>query len=128
MTRVPHARAPTHAPLRCAPSARDTEHQVGRITMADESHAGDGSSPNHGNAPIIEALPVGQLAANCYLVVCPETRDAALLDPGDEAARVLRRVRELGAAVTSIIHTHGHFDHISATEEVLAGLNGDPAL
>jgi glyoxylase-like metal-dependent hydrolase (beta-lactamase superfamily II) len=81
-----------------------------------------------GAAPIIEALPVGQLAANCYLVICPETRAAALLDPGDEAPRILERVRALDARVTHVIHTHGHFDHISATEAVLAGLPGEPPL
>lgn len=79
-------------------------------------------------APIVEALPTGQLAANCYLVICPTTREAALLDPGDEAPRILEWVRALKANVTHVFHTHGHFDHISATEAVLAGLPGNPPL
>jgi glyoxylase-like metal-dependent hydrolase (beta-lactamase superfamily II) len=78
--------------------------------------------------PTIEALAVGQLAANCYVVVCPTSHDAALIDPGDAAPRILDRVRALGAHVTHVLHTHGHFDHISATEQVLAGLSGSVAL
>ncbi|MBF6591542.1 MAG: MBL fold metallo-hydrolase [Ktedonobacterales bacterium] len=62
------------------------------------------------------------LAANCYLVACPTTRQAAVVDPGAEPERILARITALGLTVTTILHTHGHFDHISATEAVLAGL------
>lgn len=72
--------------------------------------------------PIIEGFAIGALAANCYLVVCPQTREAMVVDPGDEAERILARVRERGVTVAGILHTHGHFDHISATEALLAGL------
>lgn len=72
--------------------------------------------------PLIERIPVGALAANCYLVICPETREAAVVDPGDDAEGILARIKALGVNVVSIIHTHGHFDHVSATEAVLAGL------
>jgi len=74
--------------------------------------------------PIIEGFAVGALAANCYLVVCPETGAALVVDPGDEAERILARIRERGISVAKILHTHGHFDHISATEALLAGLAG----
>jgi hydroxyacylglutathione hydrolase len=79
-------------------------------------------------APIVETMAVGALQANCYLVVCPTTRRAVILDPGDEAERILERTRALGATVTHVLHTHGHFDHISATEAVLAGLPADVQL
>jgi len=72
--------------------------------------------------PLIERIPVGALAANCYIVTCPETRAAAVIDPGDSAEEILARIRALGVSVVSIVHTHGHFDHISATEAVLEGL------
>src|SRR5579859_5253090 len=116
--RPPIARPPRYTP--------DTQQHSAEWTIAvDVSRAEDTAS---GVAPIIETLPVGQLAANCYLVVCPETRLAALLDPGDDAPRIIERVTALEARVTHIIHTHGHFDHISATEEVMAGLSSDPSL
>jgi glyoxylase-like metal-dependent hydrolase (beta-lactamase superfamily II) len=86
--------------------------------MSDEQRAPD----EQGARPILERIPNGTLAANCYLVICPRTREAALVDPGAEPARILARVAEAGARVTHILHTHGHFDHISATEAVLAGL------
>jgi hydroxyacylglutathione hydrolase len=73
-------------------------------------------------APVIEGLPVGMLEANCYLVTCPETRQTVIVDPGAEPERILERVRVRGLEVVSILHTHGHFDHISATEAVRAGL------
>jgi glyoxylase-like metal-dependent hydrolase (beta-lactamase superfamily II) len=76
-----------------------------------------GDSPPH-----IEALPVGALAANCYLVLCPRTRRCLVLDPGAEPERILARLRALQAEMVFILHTHGHFDHIGATEAVLAGL------
>src|SRR5579862_5381373 len=72
--------------------------------------------------PRIEILAVGEIAANCYLVLCPNTRQALILDPGAEPERILARVRELHTKVVAILHTHGHFDHINATEAVLAGL------
>lgn len=90
--------------------------------MPNETEQQSDGAATTGDAPQVEALAVGPLAANCYLVICPTTRQAALLDPGDEAERILARVQALGIVVTHVLHTHGHFDHISATESVLAGL------
>jgi glyoxylase-like metal-dependent hydrolase (beta-lactamase superfamily II) len=73
-------------------------------------------------APLIERIPVGALEANCYLVTCPETRETVVIDPGAEAEHILARIRALGVPVAIIVHTHGHFDHISATEALQAGL------
>ena len=75
-----------------------------------------------GDAPIVETIPVGALEANCYLVGCPQTGDMLVIDPGADADRILRRIEGRGGRVVSIVHTHGHFDHIGATEAVLAGL------
>lgn len=72
--------------------------------------------------PRTERVVVGMLEANCYLVICPATGEAILLDPGAEPERILERIRALGVTVKLLAHTHGHFDHISATEAVLAGL------
>lgn len=72
--------------------------------------------------PQITTLVVGTIDANCYLVTCPRTRVTLIVDPGAKGERILAQVAKLGGAVAGILHTHGHFDHISATEEVLAGL------
>jgi hydroxyacylglutathione hydrolase len=86
------------------------------------SESSQGAAACVPGGPQISTLPVGSLAANCYLVVCPKTREAVIVDPGADAATILRRAGELDVRVTYVLHTHGHFDHISATEAVLAGL------
>ena len=60
---------------------------------------------------IIKTLPVGPIMANCFVVGCKETLEAAVIDPGDEAKKILGLVAELDLTVKFIINTHGHFDH-----------------
>ena len=52
-----------------------------------------------------------------YLVICDETREAAVVD-APEAEPVIRRVDELGAKVTTILSTHHHPDHSAANPEL----------
>jgi glyoxylase-like metal-dependent hydrolase (beta-lactamase superfamily II) len=56
--------------------------------------------------------------ANCYIVGCEETKSAAVIDPGDEADRILMVLAEDGLTVKTIINTHGHFDHVSANQRM----------
>src|SRR5258707_3725683 len=70
----------------------------------------------------LERIPTGAIQANCYLLTCTRTRQTLVVDPGAEAPRILAILHDLGTSVVSILHTHGHFDHIAATEAVLAGL------
>ncbi|HEU5439891.1 MAG TPA: MBL fold metallo-hydrolase [Ktedonobacterales bacterium] len=86
--------------------------------MRPETSNADVTQPE----PVIAAIPNGAIEANCYVVVCPSTREAMVVDPGAEAGRILAEIARMGARVTRIVHTHGHFDHIGATEGVLAGL------
>jgi glyoxylase-like metal-dependent hydrolase (beta-lactamase superfamily II) len=72
------------------------------------------------DAMIIKTLPVGPIMANCFIVGCEETLHAAIIDPGDEAERILQAVAELNLNVTHIINTHGHFDHVSANKRIHA--------
>jgi hydroxyacylglutathione hydrolase len=104
------------------------EHPKGRTSVTHDASQISASGEESAAAPQIETLAVGQLAANCYLLICPITRQAAIIDPGDEAERILGRVRALGVSVSHVLHTHGHFDHVCATESVLAGLPGDVTL
>lgn len=67
---------------------------------------------------ILKTLTVGPVQANCYIVGCPETRAAVIIDPGDEAARILQTVAELEVTVTHLLLTHAHFDHITAAQAV----------
>ncbi|MBT9131665.1 MAG: Hydroxyacylglutathione hydrolase GloC [Firmicutes bacterium] len=67
---------------------------------------------------IIESLTVGFFETNCYILGKRETGDAAIIDPGDEEARILKRIEEQGLNPLCIINTHGHVDHIGATRSL----------
>jgi hydroxyacylglutathione hydrolase len=68
---------------------------------------------------IVKVLPVGPLQTNCYVVGCEKTKLAAVIDPGDEAERILEVIRDSGLTVTHVLLTHAHFDHIAAVDEVM---------
>ena len=61
---------------------------------------------------IIETLSLGPIGTNGYIVGDESTRRAAVIDPGDEAPRLLATIARLGLTVDQIIVTHAHFDHI----------------
>lgn len=63
-------------------------------------------------------LPVTAFQQNCTLLWCDETRQAAVIDPGGEADRILAALAETGAEPVSILLTHGHADHVSAAPEL----------
>lgn len=67
---------------------------------------------------IIESLTVGPIQANCFIVGCEETKKAAVIDPGDEADRILMALARHGLQVEAIINTHGHFDHVGANRRM----------
>ena len=77
---------------------------------------------------IRRSFPVGQLGCNCSIVVCPETREALVVDPGDEAPRILEALAADGATAVKIIHTHAHFDHVLGTGDVAARTGADVLL
>ncbi len=72
---------------------------------------------------IIKTLPVGPIMANCFIVGCQETMQAAVIDPGDEADKILQSVADSNLEVKTIINTHGHFDHVSANKGIHAATN-----
>lgn len=68
---------------------------------------------------VIERLEVGMLGVGCYIVGWKPTGDAIIIDPGDEADRILDRVDELGLKVIAVVNTHGHGDHIGGNSEIV---------
>ena len=69
---------------------------------------------------ILETFPVGPLQCNCSIVGCATTRDALVIDPGEEPDRVIEALDRLGLRARALLHTHAHFDHIAATKVVAA--------
>jgi hydroxyacylglutathione hydrolase len=61
---------------------------------------------------------VGMVAENCFLLRRDDSDRALIVDPGDEAERILAPVQELGLTVEAILLTHTHFDHIGAVAPV----------
>jgi glyoxylase-like metal-dependent hydrolase (beta-lactamase superfamily II) len=62
---------------------------------------------------------VGQLQENSFLVRSSEVAtEAVIVDPGDEAPRLLEAIDELGAQLGAILLTHTHFDHIGAVAPI----------
>lgn len=68
---------------------------------------------------IIRTIPVGITQTNCYIAGCDETMQGAVIDPGDNAERILKAVRESGLAVRYVFNTHCHFDHMGANADVV---------
>lgn len=70
-------------------------------------------------------IPVTAFSQNCSVIWCPQTREAALVDPGGDAEKIKQQVASLGVTLTQILLTHGHLDHVGAAAE-LAGHYGLP--
>jgi hydroxyacylglutathione hydrolase len=72
---------------------------------------------------IIESEAVGPLFKNGFVVGCEDTREAVLIDPGDEVAALLASADGLKLTIRRILLTHAHFDHVSGVAEARRALN-----
>ncbi len=76
---------------------------------------------------IHEILAVGPLQCNCSVVGDEATREAIVIDPGDDVEDVMELVRRHGLKVTQIVITHAHIDHVGGAMK-LKRLTGAPIL
>ncbi len=67
---------------------------------------------------IIENLVVGSFETNCYIVGSESNKEGIIIDPGDEAKRILKKTKDLGLNIKTIVLTHAHRDHIGALMDV----------
>jgi len=67
---------------------------------------------------VLETLPVGSVAANCYIFGCANTKEAVIIDPGAEDGLIKARISALGLKPIYVINTHGHGDHIGANSKM----------
>jgi hydroxyacylglutathione hydrolase len=80
------------------------------------------------NEPMIhEILPVGPLQCNCSIIGDELTREAMVIDPGDDIDDVLAILRKHNLQVKQIVITHAHIDHVGGAMKLRA-TNGAPIL
>lgn len=70
--------------------------------------------------PSLSVLPlqVGQMQTNCYIISDKQSQECVIVDPGDDADFIIRRISDIKGQPTKILATHGHFDHILAVTEL----------
>jgi len=78
---------------------------------------------NKGN---INNLVVGPVATNCWIY--EYSGKAAVIDPGDEAERIIAAIKKTSLSPEYILLTHGHFDHICAVKQLLDAYEGSVKL
>jgi len=76
---------------------------------------------------IIETIPVGMLMCNCIIIGDEATKEAIVIDPGDEVERISALLDRHGLRVRAIVATHGHIDHVGGIAR-LKELTGAPAM
>lgn len=68
---------------------------------------------------IVERLPLGIYAANCYVVICEETKEAMIVDLGGEPEEILKKSKKQDFNINCIVLTHAHGDHIAGVPGLL---------
>ncbi|MBC8551624.1 MAG: MBL fold metallo-hydrolase [Candidatus Brocadiales bacterium] len=67
---------------------------------------------------IIKNVVVGPLEVNCYIIGCEDTKEAAIIDPGDNADEIIRIIEMDELKPKFIMNTHAHFDHVGGVKEI----------
>lgn len=67
----------------------------------------------------IQALQVGPIGTNCYLLRDEDRKVCAVIDPGGDPERIAAAVKDAGCAVSHILLTHGHYDHTGGVTGLL---------
>jgi glyoxylase-like metal-dependent hydrolase (beta-lactamase superfamily II) len=76
---------------------------------------------------IHEIIPVGLLQCNCSVVGDPDTREAIVIDPGDEVERILEAIAQHKLNVRLVLNTHAHIDHVGGLRK-MQQVTGAPVL
>lgn len=66
----------------------------------------------------VKSIVVGPIQSNCYIAYDEKSLDAIVIDPGEEAGKIMKEIDEDHLKVRYIVCTHGHFDHVGAVAEV----------
>lgn len=77
---------------------------------------------------IIDKFAVGSFQCNCSILGCEDTKEAIIIDPGDEAETIISKVQALGLKPKFLLHTHAHLDHVGGTSSVQEQCGGETCL
>ena len=69
---------------------------------------------------IIKELAVGPIMANCFILGCDTSKEAIVIDPGDDVDKILLSLAESKLTAKYIVNTHGHFDHTGGNRKLKA--------
>src|SRR6266850_642668 len=111
-------------------AVRPGERKVRAIIFVDQRHAlarlpEFRSRVTEGSIHI--TIPVGMLQCNCSIIGDPATREALVIDPGDEVTRILDLLGRHRLTVKAIVSTHAHIDHVGGLAK-LHQYTGAPVL
>ena len=84
-------------------------------------------APSYNDSMIHEILPVGPLQCNCSIIGDETTREAMVIDPGDNIQEILALVNKHRLKVKQIVVTHAHIDHVGGAMKLRAA-TGAPIL
>ena len=76
----------------------------------------------------LKRIPAGIYAANCYILMDEETKEAVMIDPGGDVDDLKKAVGEFGCSVKYILITHGHLDHTGGVSELSKAYNAPIAI
>ena len=93
------------------------------VMMSEPSRTFDSATPEL----IHITIPVGVLHCNCTIIADPVTREALVIDPGDEVTRILELLGRHKLTVKAIVSTHAHIDHVGGLAK-LRQYTGAPVL
>jgi len=66
----------------------------------------------------IQSFSTGALGCNCSIIYSQESKQAIIIDPGDDELNIISKVESLGLKVIKLLHTHAHFDHIGCSKSL----------
>lgn len=69
-------------------------------------------------------MVLGMVQTNTWFVINEKTKELILIDPADDAGRIIRKIEADGLKLQGILLTHGHFDHIGAVDDLRAYFKG----
>jgi hydroxyacylglutathione hydrolase len=97
--------------------------------MSDAPAAKNGApaAPQNGQRLLHLTIPVGLLQCNCSIIGDPVSREAIVLDPGDEIHRIMDLLGRHKLTVRAIVSTHAHIDHVGGLKK-LHDYTGAPVL